>query len=510
MNPSVVVSSIAIACLAPLASAQTFERALGIGLATERSNAVIGTASGGAIITGTDTSSGASAPYVAFVDPASAITSHAYYTGPGERVVQDVLESPIGGAVCSVGASDTPGFGRGLFHVDQSGVVLWSRAFEGSDVLADIKLDHVPGGGYIFSGAHQPSGAQTTHPVLTRVNDSGALVWSNVYFHNTLGSDLFAVFDDVCAFTEPADDGTERLFFLACGRISTTNAPNTQGRALVMRLDETGGVVWASSYGFPDNVLLEATNVERAPNGDIILSGNDLSIGTGDSCLLRLDSSGALLWMTGYQNFGTSGALTRLPSGELLMCGRTRNPAIPAGQAETVLLKTDASGALQWAHAFGGAGFTFGSDAAPIPGGLVAIGTKLLNNPSGTADIQWIRTDAAGNTGCETPEPIVQISRSPDRRAEPFEGDVLDNIVLLNLNRRTAAYTSDELCETPPCPSCAWDFAPPLGVGDFSDVVAFLGLFGAMDPCADLAAPIGVFDFSDVVAFLGSFGDGCP
>ena len=53
------------------------------------------------------------------------------------------------------------------------------------------------------------------------------------------------------------------------------------------------------------------------------------------------------------------------------------------------------------------------------------------------------------------------------------------------------------------------DLAPPLGVLDFSDVLAFLTAFGAGDPSADLAAPVGVFDFSDVLAFLTAFGAGC-
>ncbi len=58
--------------------------------------------------------------------------------------------------------------------------------------------------------------------------------------------------------------------------------------------------------------------------------------------------------------------------------------------------------------------------------------------------------------------------------------------------------------------TCPADLAPPFGVLDFSDVVAFLSAFAAMDPAADLAAPFGTFDFSDVVAFLGAFGAGCP
>lgn len=54
------------------------------------------------------------------------------------------------------------------------------------------------------------------------------------------------------------------------------------------------------------------------------------------------------------------------------------------------------------------------------------------------------------------------------------------------------------------------DMSEPYDVLDFSDVVAFLGAFAAMDSSADLSSPLGVFDFSDVVAFLGAFGSGCP
>ncbi|MFI4897472.1 MAG: CotH kinase family protein [Phycisphaerales bacterium JB059] len=61
-----------------------------------------------------------------------------------------------------------------------------------------------------------------------------------------------------------------------------------------------------------------------------------------------------------------------------------------------------------------------------------------------------------------------------------------------------------------PNPAGVADLAAPIGVLDFSDVIAFLGAFGSMDPLADLAPPVGTFDFSDVIAFLAAFGAGCP
>ncbi len=57
---------------------------------------------------------------------------------------------------------------------------------------------------------------------------------------------------------------------------------------------------------------------------------------------------------------------------------------------------------------------------------------------------------------------------------------------------------------------CPADLAEPVGVLDFSDVIAFLTAFAGGEPAADLAAPTGVFDFSDIIAFLSAFGAGCP
>jgi len=58
--------------------------------------------------------------------------------------------------------------------------------------------------------------------------------------------------------------------------------------------------------------------------------------------------------------------------------------------------------------------------------------------------------------------------------------------------------------------TCVADFAEPITVIDFDDVLAFLTAFGGMDPIADLAPPIGEFDFDDILAFLTAFGAGCP
>jgi streptogramin lyase len=58
--------------------------------------------------------------------------------------------------------------------------------------------------------------------------------------------------------------------------------------------------------------------------------------------------------------------------------------------------------------------------------------------------------------------------------------------------------------------SCRVDLAPPFGVLDLADIVAYITAFTSADPFADLAEPFGVFDLADIVAFIDAFGAGCP
>lgn len=57
----------------------------------------------------------------------------------------------------------------------------------------------------------------------------------------------------------------------------------------------------------------------------------------------------------------------------------------------------------------------------------------------------------------------------------------------------------------PPCPA---DLTGD-GVLNFFDLAAFIALYNANDPAADLAAPFGVFNFFDLAAYIASYNAGC-
>mgnify|MGYP003571171932 CR=1 FL=1 len=108
--------------------------------------------------------------------------------------------------------------------------------------------------------------------------------------------------------------------------------------------------------------------------------------------------------------------------------------------------------------------------------------------------------DGVGNT-CDVSGNIMSPGLNPENIPATFSSCSIEEV-----NMRIEA-GGDCLA---PYPCGVADLAPPIGALDFSDVVAFLGAFGAMDAQGDLAAPFGVFDFSDVSAFLVVFGAGCP
>lgn len=103
-----------------------------------------------------------------------------------------------------------------------------------------------------------------------------------------------------------------------------------------------------------------------------------------------------------------------------------------------------------------------------------------------------------------------------------FSADLSENLFTLTLNRQNAGgpslgsngtlvvadRTSVRAYRSPPS-SCPPDF-DGNGELNFFDLAAYLSLFNAGDPAADLAEPFGVLNFFDLAAYLTLFNAGCP
>ncbi len=160
--------------------------------------------------------------------------------------------------------------------------------------------------------------------------------------------------------------------------------------------------------------------------------------------------------------------------------------------------------------------------AAPLlSSGFPAVGSGGLNeaNPPQDGDAFYLALGPLGNPVDATPAGTLittfvfeALHSGPDVpiALEASGGSPLQETVVYDGKTPNTVVTG-ALLDGAVSISCGpADLDIPFGQLNFDDVVAFLTLFGAMDPLVDYDIPFGQWDFSDVIAYLILFGQGCP
>jgi len=151
---------------------------------------------------------------------------------------------------------------------------------------------------------------------------------------------------------------------------------------------------WARTFGGRENDF--GFSVQQTSDGGYILLGSTESFSAGESdiWLIKNDAVGNKLW---DKTFGGSGddkgwSVQETADGGYILLGYTYS--FGAGKSDVWLIKTDATGNLQWEKTFGGCE---GDEGASVQqtrdGGYILIGTT---ENTGWKDIWLIKTDAEG------------------------------------------------------------------------------------------------------------------
>jgi len=176
--------------------------------------------------------------------------------------------------------------------------------------------------------------------------------------------------------------------------------------------------------------------------------------------------------------------------------------------AATVWRKTESGWAEEILGALPGTADPFGFVTVNgiTPDGSVMVGYNRFSGPSQATGFIWTPQGGMVDVDAFLAEHEVAVPSNLNilvLSCVSDNGRIMAGTALNNNNGRYVGFTITIT------PDCAVDFAAPMGVLDFFDVQAFLGLFAASDPAADLAAD-GVFDFFDIQAFLNLYAAGCP
>ncbi|MDD4334144.1 MAG: hypothetical protein PHY77_00870 [Desulfotomaculaceae bacterium] len=153
----------------------------------------------------------------------------------------------------------------------------------------------------------------------------------------------------------------------------------------VVRTDGKGALLWEKVFGGPRCDY--AWSVQQTKDGGFIMAGGTESFGAGiyDVYLVKLDSSGDLIWEKTYggavSDCGYS--LLQLADGGFLIAGNTES--FGAGNTDVYLLRIDAGGEMIWQKTYGGSGSDYGwaLAAAPDGGGYIIAGEKEMAGEQG-------------------------------------------------------------------------------------------------------------------------------
>jgi hypothetical protein len=303
--------------------------------------------------------------------------------------------------------------------LDSSGALVWAKGFGGAsfDLGYSIAVDssgNVYTTGYFNDTVDFDPGAGTSNLTsagssdvfVSKLDSSGALVWAKSFggASGDIGRDI-AVDSSGNIYTTGYFNGTVD-FDPGAGTSNLTSAGGND--VFVSKLDSSGALVWAKSFGGASSDLGISIAVDSS--GNIYTTGyfngtadfdpgagtsNLTSAGGNDVFVSKLDSSGNLVWAKGFG--GASNDLGYYiavdSSGNVYTTGYFEGTVdfdpgagtsnlTSAGGNDVFVSKLDSSGALVWAKSFGGTSFDSGYSIAVDSSGNIYT-TGYFN---GTAD----------------------------------------------------------------------------------------------------------------------------
>lgn len=233
---------------------------------------------------------------------------------------------------------------------------------------------------------------------LTRWDASGNLLWEKNY--GGPGDDVGL------AITALPDGFALAGYSNAAGGQVTSN--NGLGDFWVVRTDLDGNLLWQNNYG--GDKVDHPHSIVSDGNGGFLIAGNtesdsiDVSgnhgINTSDFWVIRIDSSGNLLWQSCYGGSGNDVAFPVIAAsdGDFMVAGYTSSSDGQVtgayGFGDFWVIKIDNSGTLIWEQVFGGSGNDLARDITATPdGNYVVTGyTTTIDN----GDVSGFHTGGTG------------------------------------------------------------------------------------------------------------------
>jgi hypothetical protein len=246
-------------------------------------------------------------------------------------------------------------------------------------------------GGYAISGDTSSFGAGGSDFWLIKTDAFGNMEWNKTY-----GGTLDEAAGGMC---QTSDGG-----YAISGDTSSFGAGGLD--VYLVKTGADGTASWAKTYGGTDDE--HTVNVAQTLDGGYALVGYTKSFGAGggqDVYFVKTDAAGNMQWNKTYGGNGTDGCLGMVQTndGGYTLAGLTNS--FGAGNQDYWLIKTDASGNMQWNKTYGETGDDYlmwmvqSSDGGyAMCGFSTSFGgyTTYLVKTDADGNMQWNKTYSTG------------------------------------------------------------------------------------------------------------------
>jgi len=291
----------------------------------------------------------------------------------------------IAGNTDSSGPTGTYPTNAWILRLDSSGNLLWDKTYGGTDGDWTSSIQETIDGGYIVSGWTYSKGAGSSDAWVFKLDSSGNLLWDKTY-GGTFG-------EAASSIEQTSDEG-----YIVAGWTTSKGAGSSD--AWVFKLDSSGNLLWDKTYGGTDGD--GADSIQQTSDGGYIVSGFTTSKGADspDAWIFKLDSSGNLLWDKTYggTQYDRAWSIQQTSDSGYIVAGYTNSKG--AGSYDIWVLRLDSSGNLLWDKTYGGTNddVFYGTDSIQqtSDGGYIVAGWTYSKG-AGSHDIWVLKLDSTGN-----------------------------------------------------------------------------------------------------------------
>lgn len=345
-----------------------------------------------------NTSSGGADAALLLFDPTGNLSVSTAWGGSGSDSIETGLFTASGDILMG-GMTDSfgvPAESQLLMRISNAGTLQWGRTMSFTAAASLSAMARTSTGDIYTCGTLQSTpGPMPIYFTVSRLSESGALQWCTALddgYFNFWASSIAATTDGGC---------------IASGSIGSTGIENL----VVFKFLADGSLDWRQYMSAP--FYMDGISIHEVTDG-FIIGVKTLSL-ESNLCLVKLDSSGGLVWARAYSETGSLVNLNSLvETGDGGYTGTGMIMEDGSSDSQSLIFQTSLTGALEWAYRIGDQldGDTdTGYGLTVLPSGEIAIaGYRQVYAPL-RGEMLLIRTRADGVVpGCDRVEPVVLTS----------------------------------------------------------------------------------------------------